>query len=71
MFKLTLVVAAILVHIVASQPLPLDVNVEVNVSGVKVPIGQDQSGNQGEPMKKPRAGLLNPYVYLHQDAHKM
>ena len=37
MLKLTLVVAAVMLHVVASKPL--DVNVEVTVNGVKIPIG--------------------------------
>jgi len=43
MLKFTLVVAAILLITVASQPMPQQVNVVVN--GVKIPIGQP--GNQG------------------------
>ena len=37
MLKLTLVVAAVMLHVVASKPL--DINVEVTVNGVKIPIG--------------------------------
>ena len=40
MLKLIVVVAAIMLHVVASQPL--DVNVEVTVNGVKIPISQNQ-----------------------------
>jgi len=35
MLKLILVVAAIMLHVVASQPL--EINVEVTVNGVKIP----------------------------------
>ena len=38
--KLILVVAAIMLHVVASQPL--EINVEVTVNGVKIPISQNQ-----------------------------
>ena len=40
MLKLILVVAAIMLHVVASQPL--EMNVEVTVNGVKIPISQNQ-----------------------------
>ena len=46
MLKLTLVVAAVMLHVVASQPL--DVDVEVTVDGVKIPIGQ-KPGDETEP----------------------
>merc|ERR1719300_1295025 len=39
MLKHILVVAAIMLHVVASQPL--DINVEVTVNGVKIPISQN------------------------------
>merc|ERR1712029_174804 len=39
MLKHILVVAAIMLHVVASQPL--DINVEVTVTGVKIPISQN------------------------------
>ena len=51
MLKLTLVMATILLHVVASQPV--DVNVEVTVNGLKNPIGLDQPGKLSE-----RAGML-------------
>ena len=38
MLKLTLVVAAIMLHVVVSKPL--DVDVKVTVNGVKIPIKQ-------------------------------
>ena len=52
MLKLTLVMATILLHVAASQPV--DVNVEdMTVNGVKIPIGLDQPGKLSE-----RAGML-------------
>merc|ERR1712126_452259 len=45
MLKLTLVMTTILLHAAASQPV--DVNVEVTVNGVKIPIGLDQPGRAG------------------------
>ena len=46
MLKLTLVVAAVMLHVVASNPL--DVSVEVTVNGVKIPIGH-KPGDKTEP----------------------
>merc|ERR1719342_1844990 len=43
MLKLILVVAAIMLHVVASQPL--GINVEVTVNGVKIPISGEPGGN--------------------------
>merc|ERR1719474_860481 len=50
---LKLVVAVVMLHVVASKPLgsseeppkPLDVNVEVTVNGVKIPINIDKEEN--------------------------
>ena len=39
---LLLVTAAVMLHVGASQPL--DVNVEVTVDGVKIPVGQYNPG---------------------------
>ena len=41
MLKLTLVMASVMLHVLASKPLD-PVNVEVTVNGVKIPIGQGQ-----------------------------
>ena len=63
MLKFTLVVAAILLITVASQPMPQQVNVEVTVNGVKIPIGHP--GNQGsgqEDQKRSGFFLPNPFV---------
>ena len=44
MLKLTyLVMAAVMLHVVAAQPL--DVDVEVTVNGVKIPINFDKEEN--------------------------
>ena len=45
MLKFILVVAAIILHVVVSQPL--EINVEVTVNGVKIPISQDQPKAEG------------------------
>ena len=43
MLKLILVVATIMLHVVASHPL--EINVEVTVNGVKIPINLDKPEN--------------------------
>ena len=59
MLKLTLVMATILLHVAASQPV--DVNVEVTANGVKIPIGLDQPGKLSE-----RAGMLPKRHLAHR-----
>lgn len=56
MLKLILVVAAIMLHVVASQPL--EINVEVTVNGAKIPISQNQPKTNSEE----RAGLFIPVL---------
>ena len=54
MLKLILVVAAIMLHVVASQPL--ETNVEVTVNGVKIPISQNQPKRNSGSSFGTRAG---------------
>merc|ERR1712126_507017 len=58
MLKLTLVMTTILLHAAASQPVDVnvDVNVEVTANGVKIPIGLDQPGKLSERAGMPPQG---------------
>ena len=58
MLKLILVVAAIMLHVVASQPL--EINVEVTVNGVKIPISQNQPKRNSGSSFGTRAGTFIP-----------
>jgi len=58
MLKLILVVAAIMLHVVASQPL--EINVEVTVNGVKIPISQNQAKTNSGSSFGPRVGRYYP-----------
>ena len=63
MLKLTLVMTTILLHAAASQPVDVnvDVNVEVTANGVKIPIGLDQPGKLSE-----KAGMLPKRHLAHR-----
>merc|ERR1711942_352172 len=52
---LQLMVAAAMLHVVASKPL--DVNVEVTVNGVKIPINLDKAENSARKMTRPLGSL--------------
>merc|ERR1711875_96608 len=60
MLKLILVVAAIMLHVVASQPL--EINVEVTVNGVKIPISQNPIAEASSGSSSgTKAGGFYPY----------
>ena len=59
MLKLILVVAAIMLHVVASQPL--EINVEVTVNGVKIPISQNQPKRNSDSSVGTKAGFFIPF----------
>ena len=58
MLKLRIVVATVLLNVVKSQPINVDVDVTVN--GVKVPISQD---NPQATDLNHRSGIIDPGFY--------
>merc|ERR1711928_186665 len=67
MLKLV-VAAAVMLHVVASKPM--DVDVEVTVNGVKIPINNDRPGWGGKEKETPKSGQYTDWYKKGEEPPK-